>query len=330
MDFFSNPKKLFSAALALFLLLALIICIFPAFDMMTIKPLPNSKPHTEQEMRGREIYVREGCIACHTQQVRNVDMDAVFGKRPSIAADYARNKRPNLWQNSTNLMGSERTGPDLTNVGERQSSIDWQYSHLYNPRSVVPESVMPSYKWLFEVKDQLSPNDHEVKVPDKFRIGIKGKIVPTQDAQDLVAYLLSLKQTELPQSIPPQEFLYKKAEKAAAAGGGGDNLPDGAQLFSANCATCHQESGEGVPGAFPPLKGNSVVNGDDLELYVTIIMKGYNGLAPAYGPMPPVGTNANFKPEEVTAIMNHERSSWGNTGKKVTLDQVKAIMDKIK
>jgi cytochrome c oxidase cbb3-type subunit 2 len=72
------------------------------------------------------------------------------------------------------------------------------------------------------------------------------------------------------------------------------------------------------------------VNGEDLELYVTIIMKGYNGLAPAYGPMPPVGTTANFKPEEVAAIINYERSSWGNTGKPVTADQVKTIMDKIK
>lgn len=330
MDFFTDQKKLFSAALALFLGLALIICIGPAWASKSYKPLPNSKPLTDQELRGKMIYIREGCVACHTQQVRNVDMDAVFGNRPSMAADYARDKRLNVWQNTATLMGSERTGPDLTNVGARQSSIDWQYSHLYNPRSVVPESVMPSYKWMFDVKQNLGPNDHEVRVPDKFRIGIQGKIVPNQDAQDLVAYLLSLKQAELPKSIPAQDFLYKKEEKAASTGGGGDNLPDGGQLFSANCATCHQESGEGVPGAFPPLKGNTVVNGDDLELYVTIIMKGYNGLAPAYGPMPPVGTTANFKPEDVTAIMNHERSSWGNTGKKVTVDEVKTIMDKIK
>jgi cytochrome c oxidase cbb3-type subunit 2 len=59
-------------------------------------------------------------------------------------------------------------------------------------------------------------------------------------------------------------------------------------------------------------------------------MKGYNGLAPAYGVMPPVGTTANFKPEEVAAIINHERTSWGNQGKKVTAEDVKAIMDKLK
>lgn len=330
MDFFNNQSKLFPTALALFIGLALIICILPSIQsMQDYQPLPNSKPLTEQELHGKEIFIAEGCIACHTQQVRNVDMDQVFGNRPSIAADYARNKRMNVWQNTANLLGSERTGPDLTNVGSRQSSTDWQYTHLYNPRAVVPESIMPSYKWLFLVKPALETNDVEVKVPDKFRQGVDGKIVASQDAKDLVAYLLSLKQTELPKSIPPKEFLYKKEVKATASSGG-SNLPDGENLFNTNCATCHQATGEGVPGAFPPLKGNTVVNGEDLELYVTIIMKGYNGLAPAYGPMPPVGTTANFKPEEVAAIINYERSSWGNTGKSVTADQVKTIMDKIK
>ncbi|KGO09903.1 cytochrome c [Elizabethkingia bruuniana] len=331
MDFFSDHKKLFSSALAFFLFLTLFICIFPALNNQKVyQPLQGSKPLTEEESRGKSIYIREGCVACHTQQVRNVDMDQVFGNRPSLAVDYARNKRLNLFQNTATLMGTERTGPDLTNIGARQSSKDWQYSHLFNPRSVVPQSIMPSYKWLFLVKDQLDPGDKEISLPDAFRKGIKGKIVPSKDASDLVAYLLSLKQTELPKSIPAREFLYKKEEKKAEGSAGGDNLPDGEALFIANCATCHQATGEGVPGAFPPLKGDKVVLGDNLELYVTIIMKGYNGLAPQFGEMPAVGTNANFKPEDVAALINHERTSWGNNGKKVTVEEVKIIMDKIK
>ncbi|WP_353145397.1 cbb3-type cytochrome c oxidase subunit II [Chryseobacterium sp.] len=331
MDFFSDHKKLFSSALAFFLFLTLIICIFPALNNQKVyQPLQGSKPLTEEESRGKAIYIREGCVACHTQQVRNVDMDQVFGSRPSLAVDYARNKRLNLFQNTATLMGTERTGPDLTNIGARQSSKDWQYSHLFNPRSVVPESVMPSYQWLFLIKNELDPGDKEISIPDAFRKGIKGKIVPSRDASDLVAYLLSLKQTELPKSIPPREFLYKKEEKKSEGAAGGDGLPDGEALFMTNCATCHQASGEGVPGAFPPLKGDKVVLGDNLELYITIIMKGYNGLAPQFGEMPPVGTNANFTPEDVAAIINHERTSWGNTGKKVTAEEVKAIMDKIK
>lgn len=335
MNFYQDHRKLFAGAGGLFVGLTLLICVIPAFHVENeYKPLPTATPLTAQEMHGKQIYIREGCIACHTQQVRNIDMDDVFGKRPSIAADYAMNRRMDFFRNSTNLMGSERTGPDLTNVGERQPSLDWQYSHLFNPRSVVPQSIMPSFRWLFKIKEQLSTGDSDVKIPDAIRkeMGVQKEqhIVPTQDAKDLVAYLLSLKQAELPKAIPAGEFLYKPAKTASASGGGAAKGPDGAKLFAANCATCHQIGGTGVPGAFPPLKGNSVVLGDNIELYVTIIMKGYDGLAPAYGPMPPVGTTANFKPEDVAAIMNHERSSWGNNAKPVTVDEVKKIMDKIK
>lgn len=330
MEFFNNHKKLFTSALVFFLTLTLIIAIFPALNnQRTYKPIPSTSNLTEEEAEGKLIYIREGCVACHTQQVRNVDMDAVFGSRPSVAADYARNKRLNLWQNTATLMGTERTGPDLTNIGLRQPSTDWQYTHLYNPRAVVPESVMPSYKWLFIEKNELETNDIEVKVPAQFRAGVKGKIVASNDAKNLVAYLLSLKQAELTQKIPQSEFIYKKEKKQAGNGGSEDNLPDGGALYTANCATCHQASGEGMPGAFPPLKGSPVVLGEDIELYVTIIMKGYDP-RPEYATMPAVGTNAGFSPEEVTAIINHERTSWGNNAKKVTVEEVKAIMDKIK
>jgi cytochrome c oxidase cbb3-type subunit 2 len=72
-----------------------------------------------------------------------------------------------------------------------------------------------------------------------------------------------------------------------------------------------------------------VVLGDNLELFVTIIMKGYDP-RPEFAAMPAVGANAGLKPEEVAALINHERSSWGNSGDPVTVEQVKAIMDKIK
>lgn len=328
MDFFNNHKKLFSAALTFFLVLTLIICILPALNNEKInQPLPGTAALTESENNGKAVYIREGCVACHTQQVRNVDMDAVFGSRPSMAADYARNRRLNLFQNTATLMGTERTGPDLTSIGTRQPSKEWQYAHLYNPRSVVPESIMPSYKWLFLVKEDLGPGDVEVSVPAAFRAGLTEKIIPSKDAQDLVAYLLSLKQTDLPDNIASGEFLYKK-EKGTTANAGGRTLPDGSALFTANCASCHQAGGEGLPGAFPPLKGSPVVLGDNVELFVTIIMKGYDP-RPEFAAMPAVGANAGLKPEEVAALINHERSSWGNNGDPVTAEQVQAIMDKI-
>jgi len=330
MNFYSNHKLLFWSALIFFLFLTLQIGILPAYKNQEVfKPLPNAKPLTPQEKLGKAIYVENGCIACHTQQVRSIDMDKVFGSRPNIPADYAANKRTDIWRNTANLLGSERTGPDLTNIGERQPSLDWHLLHLYQPRSVVKASIMPAYQWLFQEKDFLAKGDVEVKVPPEFLKDKFKKIVATKEALYLVAYLQSLKQTKLPDGQTPPEFLYKQKEVKATAAAGGDNLPDGAELYTANCVACHQANGEGLPGAFPPLKGSPVVLGDDLKLYVTIIMKGYNA-RPEYAEMPAVGANANFTPEIVAALINHERTSWGNTGKKVTAEEVKTIMDEIK
>ena len=329
MEFYNNHRLLFWSALLFFLFLTLNIAILPAIQNQQVyKPLPGTKPLSKDAKAGKSLYVANGCIACHTQQVRSVDMDKVFGSRPNIPADYATNQRMDVWRNTANLLGSERTGPDLTNIGERQPSIDWQLVHLYQPRAVVAESVMPAYQWLFEEKDYIQKGDIEVKVPEKFLKNRFKKIVAKKEALQLVAYLLSLKQTKLPDGTTPPEFLYKQKEQKTTAAGG-TNLPDGGELYSTNCVACHQANGEGLPGAFPPLKGSPVVLGEDLKLYVTIIMKGYNP-RPEYAVMPNVGTAANFTPEMVAAIINHERSSWGNTGKPVTADEVKKIMDEIK
>jgi cytochrome c oxidase cbb3-type subunit 2 len=327
MEFFNNHKMLFWSALIFFLFLTLQIAILPALTNQAVyKPLPDAKPLTKDEIAGRAIYVENGCIACHTQQVREVEMDKVFGSRPSISSDYADNHRMDFWRNTPNLMGSERTGPDLTSIGERQPSDDWHLLHLYQPRAVVKESIMPSYSFLFEEKEYLQKGDIEVKVPEEFLKHKFKKIVASKKALQLVAYLKSLKQTKLPEGIKPPEFLYKKEAKKNIAESSGNDLPNGAELFTANCASCHQENGEGLKGAFPPLKGSPIVAGDDIAVYVNIIMLGYNG-RPGYGPMPAVGKNANFTSEMVTAIINHERTSWGNNAKEVTLDQVKAVME---
>jgi len=333
MDLYNNHKTLFTLALCLFVFLTLLVAIFPALsDQRNNAPLPQSKPLTAMESAGRDVFIQEGCTACHTQQVRNVDMDKIWGSRPGIAADYARNKRIDAWHNATNLMGSERTGPDLTNIGNRQPSNEWNLLHLYNPRSVVSESIMPSYEWLFEKKDDPFPGDVVVNVPEGFKDGYKGKIVASEKALQLVAYLKSLKQVPLPDGKPAPLFLYgkEKAELTAGASKGAKNELDGEALYAANCQSCHQSNGQGLLGAFPPLKGSKVVLDDNPEVQVTIIMKGYNGrVSEGYSVMPPIGTNNNLKPEEVAAIVNHERSSWGNNGKKVTVEQVQKIINSL-
>lgn len=202
--------------------------------------------------------------------------------------------------------------------------------HLFNPRSVVAQSIMPSYEWLFEFKENPAKNDVVVSMPPQFLNGRTGKVVATKKALQLLAYIKSLKQAALPDGEKPFEFLYEKEENTVdLVSAGGKSEVDGKALYSANCQSCHQENGEGLKGAFPPLKGSAIVNGDNLELYVDIIMNGYDA-HPEYGVMAAVGTNMEFDENIVAAIINYERTSWGNTGKKVTTQEISKIMDFVK
>lgn len=330
MEFFDNHKKLFRTALGLFVGLTIIVAIMPAINNQENNaPLPRYEPLSQEAYLGKKVFIDNGCVACHTQQVRNVEMDNVWGSRPGIPADYAGISRTDFWTNTATLMGTERTGPDLTNIGSRQPSLAWNLLHLYQPRAVVEKSIMPAYPWLFEVKNELDEKDVEVVVPDAYRKGVSGRIIATQEALQLVAYLQSLKQTPLPDGKIPMEFLYKKKEIPAIGNGNKANIPDGKLLYNNNCMSCHQANGEGLKGAFPSLKGSPIVLGDDLELFVNIIMLGYDA-RPEYAVMNAVGLDNNLTPEEVTAIINHEKTSWGNNVKTVTPEEVKKIMDFIK
>jgi cytochrome c oxidase cbb3-type subunit 2 len=324
MEIFNNHKKLFKTAFLLFATLTLFVAIIPALqNQKNNKALPASEPLSEAALHGKAIFIENGCVACHTQQVRNVDMDKVWGSRPGIAADYADNKRMSALVNTATLMGTERTGPDLTNVGNRQPSLEWNLLHLYQPRAVVSKSIMPAYKWLFDVKENPGKDEVVVSVPEEFLKGVKGKVVATKDALDLVAYLQSLKQAPLPDGKQAPEFLYKKSEKTTAKSG--MTQLDGKAIYAANCQSCHQENGEGLKGAFPALKGSPVVLNDNPELLINIIMKGYDPRE-EYGIMPAIGNNNNLTAEEIAAIINHERSSWGNKARSVSTDEVSKIM----
>ena len=328
MDFFDNHKKLFTTAFLMFVGLTILVAIMPAINnQKNNAPLPNAEPLTKTEIAGKNSYIANGCVACHTQQVRNVDMDKVWVDRPGISADYAGIERTDVWRNTATLMGTERTGPDLTNVGKRQPSEAWNLVHLYQPRAVVKQSIMPAYPWLFEVKEELDSTDVEVNIPEEYRKGIKGNIVAKQEALDLVAYLQGLKQTPLPTGKEPMEFLYEPEEEEMASTGGGESkLPNGGKLYAKNCQACHQANGKGLQGAFPPLKGSAVVLDDDVKLFVDIIMNGYDART-EYAVMNAVGTENNLSPEDVTAIINHERTSWGNDAAPVKLNPVKKIME---
>ena len=328
MEIFNDHRKLFCIAFLLFVGLSILVAILPAVNNQTSNaPLPGSESLKGDALAGKHVFVANGCVSCHSQQVRNVNMDKSWGTRPSVAADYANNTRMTWWMNTATLMGTERTGPDLTNIGNRLPSADWHLLHLYNPRAVVEGSIMPAYPWLFEWKEIQAEGDKVVNVPEEFAVG--KVLVAREEAMQLVAYLQSLKQIPLPDGTPAPEFLYKKENgQADSKRSDGVIKLDGAQLYARNCQACHQANGEGLKGAFPPLKSSPVVLNDNPEMLIEIIMRGYDGRE-EYAEMPAIGTNNGLKPDEITAIVNHERSSWGNNARIVPLEEVQRILSKL-
>ncbi|MEO9899856.1 cytochrome-c oxidase, cbb3-type subunit II [Nisaea sp.] len=116
--------------------------IAPLFYLeSTIEKVKGMRPYTPLELAGRNIYIREGCYNCHSQMVRPFRDEAERYGHYSLAAESMYD-HPFQW-------GSKRTGPDLARVGGRYSD-DWHVAHMNNPRSVVPESIMPGYPFLAE------------------------------------------------------------------------------------------------------------------------------------------------------------------------------------
>jgi cytochrome c oxidase cbb3-type subunit 2 len=109
------------------------------FQKSTTQPIEGLQPYTALQVVGRDVYVREGCVNCHSQMVRPFRAEALRYGPYSVAGEFVYD-RPFLW-------GSKRTGPDLHRVGGRYSD-EWHRVHLLNPRDVVPESNMPAYPWL--------------------------------------------------------------------------------------------------------------------------------------------------------------------------------------
>lgn len=330
LNFHKEHKNLVLTAGGVFIALSIMVSILPAFQMQATEPIPDQKPLTAQEEKGLRIYVSENCMACHTQQVRNIEMDNMWGNRPSIPSDYYYSKkRLDVWRQSPSLLGSERTGPDLTDIGKRQPSDDWHLLHLYNPRSVVSESVMPSYPWLFKEKDStlIGKDEKALAVPKEYFNKPGKKIVATEDALALVEYLKSLKQMDMPGGNISEFIPALRKIQTEGMGDGKSGGVDGAALYKQTCAACHQDNGKGIAGAFPPLAGSSIVNKEDTELLIRIVLQGYNA-RPDYGVMPPFGDQLNDA--EIAAILTHERSSWGNDAAEVKEEDVKKIREFVK
>lgn len=143
-------------------------------------------------LQGKRVYMREGCMYCHSQQVRpqgfGADFERGWGPRQTVPRDYILQERP--------LLGTMRTGPDLANVGGRPLTADWHHQHLYNPQITSPGSNMPPFAYLYVVREidgEPSPNALSIPPDSPYAPDEGFEVVPTEDAHALVEYLLSLK-----------------------------------------------------------------------------------------------------------------------------------------
>src|SRR5580698_903908 len=203
----------FGAGLLFFVVSFVALGIIPAIllhaELVRTKPAGASLKLTPSEARGRAIYAKNGCGYCHSQQVRNLAADIQRFGPPSLAWETA-NDVPQLW-------GTRRVGPDLTREGARRTP-DWQLVHLYNPRYIVPGSVMPSYPWMFSGD------------PDS----------PSEEASDVVAFLQSLGRPSEPKITDDHPTLSVAIGSATR---------EGREIFVTNCSGCHGMKGDGdTPG----------------------------------------------------------------------------------
>lgn len=171
------------------------------FQHSTTKPTAGVEPYDAIRLMGRDLYIREGCVGCHSQQIRMLRAEVQRYGPYSVAGESVFD-HPFLW-------GSKRTGPDLARVGERYSD-DWHRIHLRNPRAVVPESNMPGYPWLAATPVQ--SND----IGDRMR-ALRMLGVPYTDAQISAAPEALKGKTEEDALIAYLQGLGTGARKAAQA-----------------------------------------------------------------------------------------------------------------
>lgn len=180
--------------------------------------------------QGRQIYIGEGCITCHTQQLRDpqlgLDLERGWGPRRTVARDY-------IFE-SPALLGSSRMGPDLSNAGTKEwrneakdavlrrpakRDATWHLLHLYHPTAIIAESSHPPYRYLFEVRKIVGQGSTDaLKIPMKDAPERGYEIVPSAAAKSLVGYLLSLDRThELAEAKAPSAANNPAAPASAPA-----------------------------------------------------------------------------------------------------------------
>jgi cytochrome c oxidase cbb3-type subunit II len=180
--------------------------IVPNFYLgSTIEKVSGVRPYTPLELAGRNIYIREGCYLCHSQMIRPFRDELERYGHFSLAAESMYD-HPFQW-------GSKRTGPDLARVGGRYSD-EWQVTHLTDPRSIVPESVMPTYGFLAEAPLDSSQIVNDLKA---------NRIVGVPYSDEMIANALADLKAQANPDDPGAAALVKRYPGALAHGFGNAN-----------------------------------------------------------------------------------------------------------
>jgi cytochrome c oxidase cbb3-type subunit 2 len=191
---------IFLGVFATFLFGWLGLVFYPQYQLNALKPeTPEGstdsypRPLDGLAAQGLKVYISEGCVYCHSQQVRadafGTDIARGWGDRRSVPRDY-------IYENPV-LLGTMRTGPDLANIGARQADETWHYLHLYNPQITSPGSIMPPYRYLFDDrKISGEPSISAIKLKDEWAPPEGREVIPTDRAKALVAYLKAQNRNE--------------------------------------------------------------------------------------------------------------------------------------
>lgn len=305
--------------------------------------------------QGAKEYLALGCMTCHTQQVRlfwekgpkktpvyvpSFDVERGWGDRPSMARDYVLQEHV--------MIGNTRIGPDLANLGLREHSDLWLHQHLFEPQSLVTESVCPPSPFLYDVINGEAEGSIQVSSSEDDEVR---HVFPSLRANRIVAYLQALKQNyELPEmaffeddseSVDNEVLVETDVVPASPRVLLAQQIDSGEKIYTnlgpggGLCLTCHQASGLGVPGAFPPLAGSDWVLGDKDRL-IKISMYGLMGEIEVNGvkynnAMPPPGNPpGSLTDGQIADVLTYIRNAWGNSASAVSPSEVAAVRASVK
>lgn len=299
-------------------------------------------PMTGLAKQGADEYAALGCVTCHTQQVRRVeagfDVERGWGKRPSVPRDY-------VFQDHV-FLGNSRIGPDLANVGLRGNDEAWFHQHLFEPQTFYPQSLCPPSPFLFTNVEESGDNVIEIEPSDEF--GVSRFVKPSDRANRLVAYLLSLKQDyELPEVAFVEDVEMENSTKTdivATVDEPPVQLPEwlrnqidsGKEVYmkaatgGGMCFTCHQVNGQGLDGQFPPLAGSDWVLGEKDRL-IKISMYGLMGEIEVNGVKynnvmaPPGIPPGSLTDDQIANVLTYIRNEWGNSASAISAEEVARV-----